>query len=74
MMSSPPDRNTIEESVRGRRRESLVLRASLRHVNKEGDGMRVAVSYRPRSAAPFEPGPMLMEALGQWVETYPLPI
>lgn len=36
--------------------------------------MRVAVSYRPRSAAPFEPGPMLMEALGQWVETYPLPI
>lgn len=32
--------------------------------------MRVAVIYRPRSAAPFEAGPMLMEALGQWVETY----
>ena len=39
-----------------------------------GDGVRVAVIYRPRSAAPFEAGPMLMEALGQWVETYPLPI
>ena len=36
--------------------------------------MRVAVSYRPRSAAPFDLVPMLMEALGQWVETYPLPI
>ena len=32
--------------------------------------MRVAVIYRPRSAAPFEAGPMLMEALGKWVETY----
>ena len=73
-MSSLPDRNTIEESVRGRRRENLVSRGSLQHVNKEGDGMRVAVIYRPRSAAPFEAGPMLMEALGQWVEMYPVPI
>jgi hypothetical protein len=73
-MSSVPDRNTIEESVRGRRRENLVSRGSLRHVNKEGDGVRVAVIYRPRSAAAFEAGPMLMKALGQWVETYPLPI
>jgi len=32
--------------------------------------MRVAIIYRPRSAAPVEAGPMLMEALGQWVETY----
>jgi Domain of unknown function (DUF3303) len=32
--------------------------------------MRVAIIYRPRSAAPFEAGPMLMEALGQWVEKY----
>lgn len=32
--------------------------------------MRVAVIYRPRSAAPFEAGPLLMEALGRWVETY----
>jgi hypothetical protein len=32
--------------------------------------MRVAIIYRPRSAAPVEAGPVLMEALGQWVETY----
>ena len=32
--------------------------------------MRVAIIYRPRSAAPVEAFPMLMEALGQWVETY----
>jgi hypothetical protein len=32
--------------------------------------MRVAVIYRPRSAAPVEAGPMLMEALGHWVETH----
>ena len=32
--------------------------------------MRVAVIYRPRSAAPLEVGPMLMEALGRWVEKY----
>jgi len=32
--------------------------------------MRVAIIYRPRSAAPLEAGPALMEALGQWVETY----
>jgi hypothetical protein len=73
-MSSLPDRNTIEESVRGRRRENLVSRGLLQHVNKEGDGMRLAVIYPPRNAAPFEAGPMLMEALGQWVETYPVPI
>jgi hypothetical protein len=71
---SLPDRNTIEESVRGRRRENLVSRRSLQHVNNEGDGMRVAVICPPRSAAPFEAGPMLMEALGQQVETYPVPI
>lgn len=32
--------------------------------------MRVAIIYRPRSAAPMEALPMLMGALGQWVETY----
>ena len=32
--------------------------------------MRVAIIYRPRSAAPVEAGPVLMEALGQWVETH----
>jgi hypothetical protein len=32
--------------------------------------VRVAVIYRPRNAAPFEAFPMLMGALGQWVETY----
>jgi hypothetical protein len=32
--------------------------------------MRVAIIYRPRSAAPFEAGPLLMGALGQWVEKY----
>lgn len=32
--------------------------------------MRVAIIYRPRSVAPVEAGPMLMGALGQWVETH----
>lgn len=32
--------------------------------------MRVAVIYRPRSAASPEVAPMLMESLGQWVERY----
>jgi Domain of unknown function (DUF3303) len=32
--------------------------------------MRVAIIYRPRSAAPLEAGPMLMGALGEWVEKY----
>ena len=32
--------------------------------------MRVAIIYRQRSAAPFEAPPMMMEALGQWVDTY----
>ncbi|MFI5624101.1 hypothetical protein ACIA03_11610 [Nocardioides sp. NPDC051685] len=32
--------------------------------------MRVAIIYRPRNAAPVEVGPMLMGALGQWVETH----
>jgi hypothetical protein len=32
--------------------------------------MRIAVTYRPRSAAPIEVAPMLMEGLGQWVEKY----
>jgi hypothetical protein len=32
--------------------------------------VRVAIIYRPRSAAPVEALPMLMDALGQWVETY----
>ena len=31
--------------------------------------MRVAVIYRPKSAAPAEAIPMMMEALGEWVET-----
>ncbi len=32
--------------------------------------MRVAVIYRPRSAAPLDAAPMLMQALGHWVESY----
>ena len=32
--------------------------------------MRVAIIFRQRSAAPFEALPMMMEALGQWVDTY----
>lgn len=32
--------------------------------------MRVAIIYPPRSAAPFEAGPLLLEAMGRWVETY----
>jgi muconolactone delta-isomerase len=32
--------------------------------------MRVAIIYRQRSAAPLETLPMMMEALGRWVETY----
>lgn len=32
--------------------------------------MRVAIIYRPKHPAPFEALPMLMEALGQWVETH----
>lgn len=32
--------------------------------------MRVAIIYRPRSAAPPEIAPVLMAALGQWAETY----
>jgi hypothetical protein len=32
--------------------------------------MRFAVIYRSRSVAPIEATPMLMGALGQWVETY----
>ncbi|HET6967886.1 MAG TPA: DUF3303 family protein [Ornithinibacter sp.] len=32
--------------------------------------MRVAIIYRPRSVAPLEVAPMLMGALGQWVETH----
>jgi hypothetical protein len=32
--------------------------------------VRVAIIYRPRSAAPFDELPMMMGALGQWVETY----
>ncbi len=32
--------------------------------------MRVAIIYRPKHPAPFEALPMLMEGLGQWVETY----
>jgi hypothetical protein len=32
--------------------------------------MRVAVIYRQRSAAPLEALPMMMGALGEWVETY----
>ena len=32
--------------------------------------MRVAIIYRPKSAAPFEALPMLMGALGEWVEKY----
>jgi len=32
--------------------------------------VRVAIIYRQRSAAPFEALPMMMEALGQWVDTY----
>lgn len=30
--------------------------------------MRVAITYRPKGSAPPEMLPMLMEALGQWVE------
>ncbi len=32
--------------------------------------MRVAIIYRPRDPAPPEALPMLMEALGEWVERY----
>ena len=32
--------------------------------------MRLAIIYRQRSAAPFEALPMMMKALGQWVDTY----
>ncbi len=32
--------------------------------------MRVAIIYRPRTAAPIEALPMLMGALGQWVGNY----
>jgi muconolactone delta-isomerase len=32
--------------------------------------VRVAIIFRQRSAAPFEALPMMMEALGQWVDTY----
>lgn len=32
--------------------------------------MRVAIIYRPRNAVPPEVTPMLMGALGQWVEKY----
>lgn len=32
--------------------------------------MRVAIIYRPRSVAPIEVAPILMGALGQWVETH----
>ena len=32
--------------------------------------MRVAVIYRPRNPAPPEAIPMLMGAMGQWVEKY----
>jgi hypothetical protein len=39
-------------------------------VENGGDGVRVAIIYRQRSAAPFEALPMMTEALGQWVETY----
>ena len=43
--------------------------ASLRLV-KGGDGVRVAIIYRPRNPAPIEAVPMLMGALGEWVETH----
>jgi uncharacterized protein DUF3303 len=39
-------------------------------VKKGGDGVRVAIIYRPKHPAPFEALPMMMEALGQWVETH----
>jgi hypothetical protein len=32
--------------------------------------VRVAIIYRPKDAAPVEAFPMLLEALGQWVETH----
>jgi hypothetical protein len=32
--------------------------------------MRLAIIYRPRTAAPPEAAPLLMGALGQWVETH----
>ncbi len=32
--------------------------------------MRVAIIYRPKNVAPVEATPMMMGALGQWVETY----
>lgn len=32
--------------------------------------MRFAIIYRPRNAAPLEAGPILMGALGQWLEKY----
>jgi hypothetical protein len=39
-------------------------------VRKGRDSVRVAIIYRPRSAAPIEALPMLMGALGQWVENH----
>jgi hypothetical protein len=35
-----------------------------------GDGVRVAIIYRQRNAAPIEALPTLMAGLDQWVETY----
>ena len=32
--------------------------------------MRVAITYRPKSAAPLEQLPMMMGALGEWVQTW----
>lgn len=34
------------------------------------DDMRVAVIYRPKNPGPLEAAPMLMGALGRWVEKY----
>jgi hypothetical protein len=34
------------------------------------NGVRVAIIYRQRHPAPFDALPMMMGALGQWVETY----
>ena len=73
-MSSPLAPSTIDPAVSSTgcvaRRAERRSAGSLRLVKKGRDGVRVAIIYRPRTAAPIEALPMLMGALGQWVENY----
>ena len=75
VMSSPLAASTIDrvQSVQpGALREGpgVVARGGSSLWRRGGDSVRVAIIYRPRSAAPIEALPMLMGALGQWVENY----